>query len=110
VVADTLDPRVFGLARATAEDLRGADAETNADVVRRLVAGDRGPVRDAVVLNAAAAIVAESGLSSTSATADHSLNDRFAQAIERAARAIEDSSAAVSLDRWIQVSQAAKSD
>jgi len=110
VVADTLDPRVFGLARATAEDLRGADAQTNADVVRRLVAGDRGPVRDAVVLNAAAAIVAESGLSSTSATADHSLNDRFARAIERADRAIEDSSAAVTLDRWIQVSQAAKSD
>lgn len=108
VVADTLDPTVFGLARASAEDLRGADAETNAHVVRRLVAGDRGPVRDAVVLNAAAAIVAEGGLPGSSAVAGQSLTDRFAQAIRRADRAIEDSSAAVTLDRWIQVSQEAK--
>jgi len=108
VVADTLDPTVFGLARASAEDLRGADAETNAQVVRRLVAGDRGPVRDAVVLNAAAAIVAEGGLPGSSAVAGQSLTDRFAQAIRRADRAIEDSSAAVTLDRWIQVSQEAK--
>ncbi|CAN5437596.1 anthranilate phosphoribosyltransferase [soil metagenome] len=108
VVADTLDPTVFGLARASAEDLRGADAETNAHVVRRLVAGDRGPVREAVVLNAAAAIVAEGGLPGSSAVAGQSLTDRFAQAIRRADRAIEDSSAAVTLDRWIQVSQEAK--
>lgn len=108
VVADTLDPRAFGLARATADDLRGADAATNADVVRRLVAGDKGPVRDAVVLNAAAAIVAEGGLSAASTMDGDSLTDRFAQAIERADKAIEDSSAAATLQRWIQVSQAAK--
>lgn len=108
VVAATLDPTVFGLARASAEDLRGADAETNANVVRRLVAGDRGPVRDAVVLNAAAAIVAESGVSAVSGSSGETLNDRFAEAIERAGRAIEDGSATVTLDRWIQVSQAAK--
>lgn len=108
VVADTLDPTRFGLARATAQDLRGADAETNADVVRRLVAGERGPVRDAVVLNAAAAIVAESGLSATSDSAALSLEARFVRAIERADKAIEDSSAAATLDRWIQVSRAAR--
>jgi len=109
VVADTLDPSVFGLAKASAEDLRGGDAQLNADVVRRMVGGEPGPVRDAVVLNAAAAIVAESSLSAGSATAGQSLNDRFAQAIERADKAIQDSSAAVTLDLWVQVSQAAKS-
>jgi anthranilate phosphoribosyltransferase len=109
VVTETLDPRALGIARASADDLRGADAETNADVVRRLVAGDRGPVRDAVMLNAAAAIVAESGLSQTPGSGDRSLNDRFAAAIERADKAIEDSSAAATLERWIKVSQAAKS-
>jgi len=108
VVADTLDPTSFGLARATPEDLRGADAASNAEVVRRLVAGARGPVRDAVVLNAAAAIVAASGEGLTRSSGE-SLNDRFARAIERGHKAIEDSSAAVTLDRWIQVSQAAKS-
>jgi len=108
VVADTLDPSVFGLERATAEDLRGADAETNADVVRRLVAGDRGPVRDAVVLNAAAAIVAEGGLTSISQSTGESLNARFAQAIQRVGSAIDNGSAKLTLDRWIQASQAAR--
>ncbi len=107
VVADTLDPTVFGLAPASTEDLRGGDPERNANVVRRLVAGDQGPVRDAVVLNAAAAIVAERGLPGTSESAGQSLTDRFAQAIERADKAVEDGSAAVTLDRWIQVSQTA---
>lgn len=109
VVAETLDPTVFGLARASTQDLRGGDAQTNATVVRRLVDGEPGPVRDAVVLNAAAAIVAEGGLSGVSAVPGQSLQDRFAAALKRADKAIQDSSAAVTLDRWIQVSQAAKS-
>ncbi len=108
VMAENLDPKSFGLAPATVEDLRGGDAQTNADVVRRLVAGERGPVRDAVALNAAAAIVAEGALSSATSSAADPLLDRFARAIERADKAIEDSSAAVTLDRWIQVSQAAR--
>ena len=41
---------------ATTADLRGGDAAHNAEVVRRLVAGERGPVRDAVLLNAGAAL------------------------------------------------------
>ncbi|MGI8723672.1 MAG: anthranilate phosphoribosyltransferase [Geodermatophilaceae bacterium] len=108
VVADTLDPTVFGLAQANAEELRGADAETNANVVRRLVAGDKGPVRDAVVLNAAAAIVAEGGLPSAAPPGDESLNARFGRAIGRAGAAIDDGSAQLTLDRWVQISQAAK--
>ncbi|MDQ3715776.1 MAG: anthranilate phosphoribosyltransferase [Actinomycetota bacterium] len=108
VVADTLDPTVFGIARASAEELRGADAETNANVVRRLVAGDLGPVRDAVVLNAGAAIVAEGGLSSAPPSGDESRNARFGRAIERAGAAIDDGSAQLTLERWVQVSQAAK--
>ncbi len=109
VVADTLDPTAFGLARASADDLRGGDPRANADVVRRLVAGERGPVRDAVVLNAAAAIVAQRGLAGYSPGGRH-LNDGFADAIRRADKAIEDNSAAATLDRWIQVSQAARAD
>lgn len=108
VVVDTVDPGAFGLARARAEDLRGADAGTNAQVVRALVGGQRGPVRDAVVLNAAAAIVAQDGFAGAGDAGQDSLNDRFARAITRADTAIEDSSAAVTLDRWIEVSQSAK--
>ena len=52
----TVDPARFGLGGGTAEGLRGRDAAYNADVVRRLVAGEPGQVRDAVVLNAGAAL------------------------------------------------------
>ena len=42
-------------------DLRGGDAAFNADVARRLFAGEPGPVRDAVLVNAAAALAAQAG-------------------------------------------------
>ena len=50
-------PEQAGLPRARPEDLRGADAETNADALRALLDGVRGPYRDIVLLNAAAALV-----------------------------------------------------
>ena len=56
VTTHSVDPASYGLAPATTEDLRGGDAAHNAEVVRRMLAGDRGPVRDAVVLNAGAAL------------------------------------------------------
>ncbi len=57
-----ITPEELGLTRSPLEALRGGDAEQNAEVARRLFAGDRGAVRDAVVLNAGAAVaVAEAG-------------------------------------------------
>lgn len=58
---DVLDPAALGMAPATREDLVGGDPAHNADVVRKLFRGDRGPVRDIVLLNAAAALLAYSG-------------------------------------------------
>lgn len=52
-----VDPAELGLAPARLEDLRGGDAETNADALRRLLEGRPGPYRDIVRLNAAAALV-----------------------------------------------------
>src|SRR4051794_28363502 len=56
-----VDPKRLGLPAATAADLRGGDVGGNADVVRALVDGARGPVRDAVVLNAGAALAVYAG-------------------------------------------------
>jgi anthranilate phosphoribosyltransferase len=50
-------PEEVGLPRARLEDLRGADAETNADALRAVLDGLRGPYRDIVLLNSAAALV-----------------------------------------------------
>jgi anthranilate phosphoribosyltransferase len=50
-------PEQAGLPRARRDDLRGGDATTNADALRALLDGVRGPYRDIVVLNSAAALI-----------------------------------------------------
>jgi len=50
-------PEDAGLARARPEDLRGGDAATNAAAIRRLLDGETGPLRDIVLLNAAAGFI-----------------------------------------------------
>ena len=51
-------PSDFGLAETPASSVRGGDAATNAQIIRRVFAGERGPARDFVILNAGAALVA----------------------------------------------------
>lgn len=98
VRADVLDPAAIGLAPAEPQALVGGDAAFNAEVVRRLLAGSGGPVRDAVLLNAAAAIAAFDGqLSSASAAVEYGL--------PIAAAAIDDGSAGRLLDNWVAVGQ-----
>src|SRR4029079_9731365 len=53
----TFDPGAFGFARAERSELVAGDAEANAASVRAVLGGATGPVRDAVVLNAAGAMV-----------------------------------------------------
>jgi anthranilate phosphoribosyltransferase len=53
-----LDPQDYGLAPTTLAALRGGDAAENAAIVRAVLAGERGPRREVVLLNAAAALVA----------------------------------------------------
>ena len=89
-----VDPSALGLSPATAADLRGGDAAHNADVVRRVLAGDRGPVRDAVVLNAGAALAVHA------AEAGDPL-DRLAAGMTRAERAIDEGAAEQRLAAWV---------
>ncbi|MTD58268.1 anthranilate phosphoribosyltransferase [Amycolatopsis pithecellobii] len=90
---ELFDPQSLGIASATQEDLRGGDAAANADVVRDLVAGKPGPVREAVLVNAAGALAAHAGFSG-------SLNDDLSAALSRAAEAIDSGAAAALLTRW----------
>ena len=50
-------PADFGLKRQSPRDLRGGDKEENAGIIRRILAGEAGAQRDAVVANAAAALL-----------------------------------------------------
>lgn len=54
----TVTPEEFGVARAPLKSLRGGTAAENAAIIRRVLAGEAGPRRDIVVINAAAALVA----------------------------------------------------
>lgn len=93
---DQVDPAALGVPVARREDLRGGNAATNADAVRRLLAGDPGPVRDAVLLNAGAALAAYRG----------SIGDLIGDLREtthQAARAVDSGAAAALLERWRKV-------
>jgi anthranilate phosphoribosyltransferase len=99
VVETTVDPTRFGFPAGTAEGLRGGDAAHNAEVVRRLLAGEKGPVRDAVVLNAGAALAVH-------AAEEGSVDDRLTAGILRAEKALDSGAAQGVLDRWVSAAGA----
>ncbi|WP_432829590.1 anthranilate phosphoribosyltransferase [Dactylosporangium sp. CA-092794] len=90
-VIDSVD---LGLPRSAPGDLRGGDSAHNADVARRTFAGEPGPVRDAVLLNAAAAIAARSGLSVPD------LPEQLKAGLKRAATAVDSGAATTLVERW----------
>ncbi|MER7768951.1 anthranilate phosphoribosyltransferase [Kitasatospora sp. NPDC096140] len=94
VVTETsFDPREVGIELVGIESLRGGDPAYNAEVARRLLAGERGPVRDAVLLNTAAALVALD-------LGDAPLAEQLAAGMARAAEAIDSGVAQELLRRW----------
>ncbi len=98
VTQTVFDPAVLGLRRATLEDLRGGDATANAVVARALLSGKPGPVRESVLLNAAAAVAAFEAVPG-------SLEDRLAAGLARATESLDSGAASAALDRWVQTSQ-----
>ena len=99
VSADQVAPEDVGIRRAEAGSLRGGDPGHNAEVARRFLAGETGPVRDAVLLNAAAALVA------LEPDPAGSLTDALRSALARAAEAVDSGSAARALAAWVDTSR-----
>ncbi|WP_394551894.1 anthranilate phosphoribosyltransferase [Agromyces sp. MMS24-JH15] len=95
-----LDPRDLGLPRAAIEDLQGGDAAHNAAIVREVLAGARGPVRDIVVLNAAAGLVSFD-LAKDPGQFQRAILDRFRDKLAIAEEAIDSGAAARKLDEWV---------
>ncbi|WP_214110603.1 anthranilate phosphoribosyltransferase [Acrocarpospora catenulata] len=95
----TLDPLELGIARSQPGDLRGGDAAFNAGAVHDLLSGKTGPVRDAVLLNAAATLVALDGPSA------EGLVPQLQAALTRAAEAVDSGAGAATLERWVAVSR-----
>ena len=86
-------PEDFGLPRASIGDLRGGDREQNAQIIRAIVDGERGPRRDIVLMNTAAALVA--------GTKARDLKE----GVEVAARSIDTGAARDKLDRLVALSR-----
>jgi anthranilate phosphoribosyltransferase len=87
-----VEPSELGLAPAAARDVRGGSPEENAAALRRVLSGERGPLRDFTLLNAAAGLVAGDRAASVS------------EGIALAAQAVDSGAARESLERFVSVS------
>jgi anthranilate phosphoribosyltransferase len=90
----TVDPTAFGIATAPREALTGGEPSTNADLARQVLAGEPGPHRDVVCLNAAA------GLLTAGLVPD------LGAGVEAARASIDDGKAAGALERLVISSNA----
>jgi len=99
ISSDLIDPIDFGITKAPITELVGGDAEFNAAVTKAIFSGERGAPRDAVALNAAAAIAAYKGEFAKSLA--ERMRDGYADAI----KAIDSGAATALLTNWVTVSQ-----
>lgn len=100
VTEHDLDPLDLGIARADIESLLGADPAHNAGVIRSVLAGENGPVRDIVLLNAAAGLVSFA-LAADPEQSRVPILDRLAQKLRVAAEVVDSGAAARKLDEWV---------
>ena len=100
---ESFDPRDLGIQFASIESLAGGDAEFNAAVTLRIFAGEMSPARDAVLLNAAAALAAFKGDFAKSIT------EQLAEGYLEASAAVDSGAAQESLKRWASFTQGFRS-
>jgi anthranilate phosphoribosyltransferase len=98
---EVIDPEALGIRRSEPGALRGGDARVNAAIGSRMLAGEVGPVRDAVLLNAAAALAA-----ADPAPEAMSLTDVLSVGLARATKALDSGDASSALARWVEISRA----
>ena len=97
--SERIDPLDFEIKRAPISDLVGGDATENARITMAIFSGEKGAPRDAVVLNAAAAIAAYE------ARLDLNLHQRMALGISRAIDAIDSGAATHLVSQWADLTQ-----
>ena len=103
----TFTPSDYGVRHAPLEALRGGDAQYNATIFRAILAGEGGnggelgPIRDAVLINAAA------GLTAYRDSNEGAFDERYTQALADVRESIDSGAADSVLNRWIDFSRAA---
>jgi len=106
VVEHDLNPVDLGIRRASLDELRGGSPTENANVVRRVMSGEPGAVRDIVLLNAAAGLVAFE-LAENPSSIEEPILQRLGVHMATCAEAIDNGAAAQKLDAWVLATHAA---
>jgi anthranilate phosphoribosyltransferase len=99
IESDRIEPADFGLSPAPISALVGGDANENARITRAIFDGERGAPRDAVLLNAAAAIAAYEG------DLKSDIHQRLQTALMRATDAVDTGKATTLLNQWATLTQ-----
>jgi anthranilate phosphoribosyltransferase len=99
ISSDRIEPSDFDLDSAPISALVGGDAAENARITRAIFAGEHGAPRDAVLLNAAAAIAAFEG------DLDSDIHQRLQDGLKRAATAVDTGKATALLNQWATLTQ-----
>jgi anthranilate phosphoribosyltransferase len=99
ITSEQFDPLDLKISRAPISDLRGGDGSHNAGITTAIFDGEYGAPRDAVLLNAAAAIAAYD------ARVDLNLIERIALGLERATEAVDSGAAKELVRQWATLSQ-----
>ncbi len=99
IKSDRIDAKDFGIANAPLEAIVGGDAADNAEISRAIFKGERGAPRDAVLLNAAAAIAAFEG------NFNQDIRTRLNDGLVRASAAVDSGAATDLLNRWAALTQ-----
>jgi anthranilate phosphoribosyltransferase len=99
IKSDRIDAKDFGMQNAPIEAIVGGDASENAAISRAIFAGERGAPRDAVLLNAAAAIAAFEG------DMESDVKERLSLGLERAIVAVDSGAALSLLNKWAALTQ-----
>lgn len=92
----TLDPKDYGMSYCSLADLKGGDLKTNAEIALGLLNGEKGPKRDVVLLNAAAAIYLAGE------------SENFSDALQKARESIDGGFALEKLNQLVRISTGAK--
>jgi anthranilate phosphoribosyltransferase len=99
ITSDRIDAKDFGLTSAPIKALVGGDSTENARITRAIFSGEKGAPRDAVLLNAAAAIAAFDG------EKELGIHERFVKSLKKAATAVDSGDAKSLLEKWALLTQ-----
>ena len=98
ISSDRIDAKDFALANAPISALVGGDAQENARITKAIFSGERGAPRDAVLLNAAAAIAAFDG------EFELSIHERLSKSLKKATESVDSGKANSLLGEWVLLS------